>query len=146
MLSLRPGRLSVELREDSLRERTADSGHMRKIVDACRLYALQAAEMREQRMAALGPDAADLLQRRGRSRLAAPGAMALDGEAVRLVANPLQQVQPRMVRRQRERSIAIGKNDLLQPGLALGTLGDAEELRCVQSLFGQYVGGDGNLT
>ena len=67
MLSLRPGRLSVELREDSLRERTADSGHVRKIVDACRLHALQAAEMREQRMAALGPDAADLLQRRSRA-------------------------------------------------------------------------------
>src|SRR5437660_12580826 len=102
--------------------------------------------MREQRMPALGADAADLLQRRSRARLAAPGAMALDGEAVRLVANPLQQVQPRMVRGQRERSIAVGKNNLLQPGLALGTLGDSDELGCVQSLLGQYVGSDGNLT
>src|SRR6266545_1775240 len=102
--------------------------------------------MCEQRMAALGPDAADLLQRRSRARLAAPGAMALNGEAVRLVANLLQQVQPRMIRGQRERLVAVGKDDLLEAGLALRALGDADEQRAVQSLLGQYVGCDADVT
>ena len=72
--------------------------------------------------------------------------MALDGEAVRLVANLLQQVQPRMVRRQRERLVAVGKDDLLEAGLALGALGDANEQRAVHSLLSQHVGSDADLT
>ena len=62
--------------------------------------------------------------------------MTLDGEAVRLVANLLQQVQPWMVRRQRERLVAVGKDDLLEAGLALGALGDADKLRGVRDGWG----------
>ena len=54
-----------------------------------------------------GADAGDLLQRRRRARLRAPRAVALDREAMRLVADLLQQVQARMVRRQVEHRIAV---------------------------------------
>ena len=120
-------------------------GHAREVVDARRLHALQAAEMREQRLALLRADAGDLLQRRRRARLAAPRAVALDREAVRLVADLLQQVQPGMIGRQVQHLVAIGKHDVLLAGLALGTLGDADQPRVVQPLLGQHLGGDGDL-
>ena len=62
-------------------------------------HPLQAAEMRQQPLAPLGADAADLLQRRGHARLAAARAVAGDGEAVRLVADRLDQVQAGIVAR-----------------------------------------------
>jgi hypothetical protein len=84
----------VQLGEDLLRQRPAHPGHPREVVDARRLHALQAAEVGEQRLPLLRADAGDLLQRRRRPRLRPAGAMTLDREPVRLVADLLQQVQP----------------------------------------------------
>ena len=88
-------RLNAARRIDALRERARDARRAREIVDARRLHAAQAAEMREQRLPLLAADAGDLLQRRRRARLRAPRAMTLDREAMRLVANLLQQMQAR---------------------------------------------------
>ncbi len=120
-------------------------GHAREIVDARRFDALQAAEMREQRLALARADPSDLLQLRRRPRLRAPRAMALDREAVRFVADLLQQVQPRMIRRQVQHVPAIGKDDVLLAGLALGAFGNSDQPRVVQPLLRQHLGGDADL-
>src|SRR5207248_2609810 len=116
----------MQLRENALGERSADARHAREIVDAGRLHAAQAAEMREQRAAPRCADAADVLQRRGCARLASPRTVALDRKTMRLVADLLQQVQPRIVRRQVQWRIVAGKNNLLETGLALDALGDPD--------------------
>src|ERR1700759_1668851 len=73
-------------------------------------------------------------------------AVPLDGKAVCLVADLLQQVQAWIIRREVQRRFAIRKNDFLQTGLALGALGDPDEFRAVQPLFGEHLEGDAALT
>src|SRR5690242_5397402 len=136
---------SVQLRVDPLRQRTGDSGHSRKVFDARRLHPLESAEVREQRLPPLRADAADLLQRRRVARLGAPRAMPLDREAMRLVADLLQKMQPRMVRREMQNRLASGKHDVLESGFALRALGNADQRRLMQSLLGEHVGGDAHL-
>src|SRR5689334_23625354 len=114
----------MEFREYTLGQCPRDPRNSRDVFHTRGLHALHAAEMLEQRLAARGADAADLLQRRRRPRLAAPRAMALDREAMRFVANLLQQVQARMVGRKVEHFVAVGEHDVLLAGLALGALGD----------------------
>ena len=60
-----------------------------------------------------GPDGRDLLEARGGARLAAARAMAGDGEAVRLVADLLDEVQRRMVGRQAPRLLLAREEELL---------------------------------
>ncbi len=72
-----------------------DAGSFGDLVDAGAVELLQAAEMFQQVAAALGPDPGDVLQARGAPGLAAPGAMAGDGEAVGFIADLLDQVQGR---------------------------------------------------
>ena len=74
------------------------------------------------RLAALGADAADVLQPRRGARLGAARAVALDREAVRLVADLLQQVQPRMVARRFSTSARSGNTMSSSPGLRSGPL------------------------
>src|ERR1051325_1492750 len=90
----------VQVAVDALRERTADALHLGDIVDRGGLHAPQSAEMLDQRLAALGADARDLVEHRGGARLAAPRAVPDDGEAVRLVADRLDQVQAGVRRRE----------------------------------------------
>ena len=73
-----------------------------------------------------GPDGADVLQARGGARLAAPRAVPGDGEAVGLVADLLDEVQRRMVRRQAPRALLARHEELLEAGLALLALGHAD--------------------
>src|SRR5580765_2877063 len=100
----RPGDTSMERAVDALGERAADSRHARQVVHARRLQAAQAAEVREQRLALARADAGDVLERRRGARLRPPGAMTLDGEAVRFVADLLKQMQSGIVRRKIQRS------------------------------------------
>jgi hypothetical protein len=53
------------------------------------LHAVEAAELRQQLLAPRRTDPGDVFQLRAAARLGAPGAMADDGEAVRLVADLL---------------------------------------------------------
>src|SRR5258706_16345140 len=95
------GRLrGMQVAVDLFRERTADAVHFGNFIDGSRLHALQAAEMREQLLPAPRSDAGNLGEHRGGARLAALGTMADDGEAVRLVADALDQVQAGVLRRQ----------------------------------------------
>ena len=64
------------------------------------IKSLQPAEMRQQLLPALGPDARDAFQHRRAARASAPVAMPGDREAMRLVADLLDQMQAGMVGRQ----------------------------------------------
>jgi hypothetical protein len=85
---------------DPLRERSADALHLRELVDGRGLHLAQATEMREQALPALRADSGDMRQRRLGARPGAAHAVADDGEAVRLVADLLDEMQARMRRRQ----------------------------------------------
>src|SRR4051794_23723527 len=88
-----PQHPSMKLREYPLCQRLADARHAGEIVHTRRLHALQSAEVRQQRLAPLAPDAADILQRRVRTALAATRSMPLDRKPMGLVANLLQEMQ-----------------------------------------------------
>ncbi len=66
--------------------------------------------------------------------------MALDREAVRLVADLLQEVQPRMIRGQIKHGVAIRKHDVLLARLALRSFRDADEPRAMQPLLREHLG------
>ena len=78
--------------------------------------------------------------------LRAARAVPLDREAVRFVADLLQQVQAGMVGRQVQH-VARGSGNTMSSsaGLALGALGDPDQRRLVQALLGQHLGRDAHL-
>src|ERR1051326_2614275 len=104
---------------DALGERPADAADLGDVVDRRRLHAAQAAEMLEQRLPALRADAGNLGEHRGRARLAAARAMADEREAVRLVADRLDEMQPGVRRRELQRLRPRLADQLLKPGLPL---------------------------
>src|SRR5436190_12841513 len=108
----------MQVAEDLFGERTAHARHPGEVLDARRLYSLQSSEVREDRLPLLDADARDLLQRRGGPRFCATRAVSLYRKSVRLVANLLQQMKARMIRREIEHAIAIRKHDVLFAGLA----------------------------
>ena len=87
-----------EVRQDGVGGLGAD--HRRQLLAGGAADAGDAAEPLEQRVAAARADAGDGVQRRAQIA-AGPGlAVIRDGEAVRLVADPLQQPQRRAARRE----------------------------------------------
>src|SRR5205085_690671 len=130
---------------DALGERPADALDLGDIVDRRGLHAAQAAEMLDQRLAALGADAGNLVQHRGRALFAPPRAVANDGEAVRLVADRLDEMQRRMRRRELQTARARLDDQLLQSGLALGPLRHADEAYLVQAEIGEHGTRDADL-
>src|SRR6185295_7451805 len=92
-------RLRVKVLVDALGQRPADSRHLGDVVDRRGLHAAQSAERLDQRLAALGADAGNLVQHRSGARLAAARAVAEHREAMRLVADLLDQMQSGMRRR-----------------------------------------------
>src|SRR5688500_2744869 len=93
---------SVQMPVDTLRERPADTGDLRDVVHRGGLHAAQAAEVLDERLAALGADPADLVQHGGGAGFAAPRPVPDHRKAVGLVADLLDQVQPWVRRRQLE--------------------------------------------
>src|SRR5437867_2514264 len=94
----RIGTLSgMELLVDFFRELATDPHDLRQVLDARAHDALQPAEPREQLLAAFGADPCNALQRRSDAPLGASRAVPGDGETVRFVANPLDEVQSGVV-------------------------------------------------
>src|SRR5687768_10236023 len=85
--------LSMQLLVNPLRQGAIDPLNLGEVVHAGCEQPAQPAEAGEQLLAALGAHARDAFQGRGRPRLAAPGAVALDREAMRLVADLLNEVE-----------------------------------------------------
>src|SRR5687768_11538214 len=117
----------MQVAVDALGERPADALDLGDVVDGGGLDAAQAAEMLDQRLPALRADAGDLVQHRGGARLAAPRAMADHREAVRLVADRLDEVQAGMRRRELQRAGLRLDDELLLARLALGALRYADD-------------------
>src|SRR5437868_14959444 len=91
--------------------------------------------MRKQRPAPLVPDAGNLVKLRGRAALAATGPVPDDREAVRFVADLLDQVQAWMLRRQRDRRPVALDDQFLHAGLALRPFRHAYDTDVVQPEF-----------
>src|SRR2546425_11944164 len=81
----------MELLVDFFRELATDPLDLRQVLYARAHDALQAAEAREQPLAAFGADPRNALQRRSGAPLGASRPVPGDGEAVRFIANPLDQ-------------------------------------------------------
>src|SRR5438445_1184934 len=113
----------MELLVDFFRELATDPLDLRQVLDARAHDALQAAEAREQMLAALGADPGDALQRRSGSSLGASRPVPGNGEAVCFIANPLDQVQSGVVGGKRHRTLADPQ--LFEPRLSLRSLGYA---------------------
>ena len=85
---------------------------------AARLTALAVPKCMQQRALAAGADAADLVERVLDHLLLAPRPVRADGETVRLVAQPLDEIEHRVAHRQREGGLPRHE-EALAPGLAV---------------------------
>jgi hypothetical protein len=92
----------VEVVVDLLRQPLADTVHRLEVGEVGAAHRLGAAEMGQQRAFARGAHAGDVVERRGRDRLGAFLAVRADGEAVRLVAHALHEIEHRVVAAERE--------------------------------------------
>src|SRR5262249_49473677 len=77
-------------------------------------------EMMQQGLLAAGADAGDLVERRLTDRLGPPRAVGADRKAVRLVAQPLQEIQDRVARLERKGRPA-GQKEPFAAGVAVGS-------------------------
>ena len=96
-----PGR-SVEIVINSARGIGVDAGNLGQIGERGPLDRLQRAEMMKQRALSRRPDAGDFLQAALADVALSPRAVRADGESVRLVAQPLDEIE------QRDRAAAAG--------------------------------------
>lgn len=85
---------------DSLRQRRTNAFDGTKILQPGPGGGTGGAEMAQQRSLPGRTDSGDLIKRRPRDVLAAPGSMRGNGEPVRFIAKPLEKVQHRVLWRQ----------------------------------------------
>src|SRR5262249_44709278 len=116
----------VEEVVDALRGLGADAGHLLEVGERCAFDRLERPEVMQQRTLARRADAGDLLQAGVSNVALALLPMRADREAMRLVAQPLDEIQNRIARRQPER-FAAGHVERLAAGVAVGPLGDADQ-------------------
>ena len=84
----------------------ADPGRLLEILERSALHCPGRAEVHQQRPLAVWADAGDLVERRGRQALRPLGPVGTDGEAVRLVAKPLDVEEQGRIRRERDLAAA----------------------------------------
>src|SRR5260221_4023986 len=104
----------------------ADPGPLGEIGRRRALDRLERAEMVEQGAFGGRADAGDLLQPRLADVAAAPDAVRADREAMRLVAQPLDEIERRIARLELER-LASGQEEGLHPGVAVRAFGHRDE-------------------
>src|SRR6267143_6880715 len=122
----RIGTLSgMEFLVDFFGQLAADALDLRQVLDARAHDALQPAEAREQLFAAFRSDSRDALERRRGASRGASRPVSGDGEAMRFVSNPLDQMQPGVVGGKSHHALAHPK--LFESGLSLRTLCNAHE-------------------
>src|SRR6185312_7859392 len=133
--SLAPLSLGMEMLIDALRDRLADPLHPLQIGEPGPGDAARRSEMMQQRLLAPGADAGDLVKRRAADRLGAARAMRADGEAVGLVAQPLEVVEHGVARIEAE-GLLSRPEKALAPGIAVGTFGDRHQRDVVDAEIG----------
>ena len=102
----------VKARIDPPGQFATDARHLAQIFDAGSGDTLKPAEMLDQQLALFGTDALDTLERRGIAGTRTALTVAGDGKAMRLVADPLDQMQCRGIVVQAKRPTVI---DQYQP-------------------------------
>src|SRR5262245_26927738 len=130
---------------DALSERPADALHLGDVVDRRRLHAAQPTERREQRLAALVADPGDLAQHGRGARFAPARAVPDDREAMRFIADLLDEMQARMRWRELQGFRLRLDDQLLHAGLALRTLRDTDYADLVQPKVVQHRRCDAHL-
>src|SRR6187455_538417 len=113
-----------------------DAGNVFKVRHRRPLDRLQGAEVAEQRAFAHRADAGDLLQAGLADVLLALLAVRADGEAMRLVAQPLHEIEHRVARLELDR-LASRNEEGLAPGIALRPLGNADQRHAADAEFGE---------
>src|SRR5258707_6369774 len=108
----------VEEVVDLARGLGADAGYLGEIGQRRALDRLERAEMVEQGALAGRADARDLLQSRLADVAAAPDAVRADREAMRLVAQPLDEIERRIARLEPGR-LSSGQEEGLHPRVAV---------------------------
>ena len=121
---------------DELGRRRIDARRLFEIGEAGARHALGGAESVEQRAFARRADAGDFVERAFDEFLLALGAMRADGEAMRLVAQALHEIERGIARRQPERIAALDE-ERLAAGVAVGAFGDRGEAHALDAQFGE---------
>src|SRR5207248_2994390 len=80
--------------------------------------------------------AGDLVKRRAADRLLATGTVGADRKPVRLVAQPLQEIQDGVARLERE-GWPAGEKEALASGIAVRSLGDRDDRDIADAEFGE---------
>src|SRR5262249_48630047 len=114
----------------------ADAGHLGEIGERGALDRLERAEVMQQRALAGRADTRDLLQAGLADVAAAAHAVRAHRESMRLVAQPLHEIEYGIARLELER-LAPRHEESLEPGVALGALGDREERQVGDAERGQ---------
>ena len=94
--------------------------------------------MVQKRAFAHGADSGNLIQRRAADGARPPHAVRADREPVRLVAQPLQEIEHRISRRQHERP-PRSHVEPLPAGVALGSLGHGDQRDIVDAEVGEHL-------
>src|SRR5262249_16616718 len=118
----------------------ADAIDLHQVGDRGALDGLERTEVMQQRPLARRPDAGNLLQSGLAQILGAARPMRTDGEAMRLIAQPLDKVEHRVARRQLER-VAAREEEGFAPGVAVRPLGDADQGHLGAELFEYFARG-----
>src|SRR5262245_8751067 len=119
-------RALVEEVVDFARGLGADPGHLGEISQRRALDRLERPEMVEQGALASRADAGDFLQPRLADVAPAPDAMGADREAMRLVAQPLDEIEHRIARLELER-LPSGQEEGLHARVPIRAFGDRNE-------------------
>ena len=118
----------VEEVVDRPRRRGIHARRLDQVLQGGALDRLDGAEMVQQRALAGRADAGDLVEGVLDQLALALGPVRADGEAVRLVAQALHEIERRIARRQLERRLARLEEGLAA-GIAVPALGDADQRR-----------------
>src|SRR6185437_2852111 len=116
----------------------ADARNLAEIGNRGPLDLLQRAEMVEQRPFARGADAGDFLQAGLADALGPPLAVGADHEAMRLVAQPLDEIEHGVARLELDR-LAVGHEQGLAAGVAIRSLGDRHQRYLSKSEVFEYL-------
>src|SRR5206468_3357500 len=128
----------VKLRVDRARRLRGHARDALELLLRRREHLLDRAEVLQERPPPRRADALELVEERAEASRLAALAVEADGEAVRLVAQPLQELQPRRVAREHDRVGPAGHVDLLDP---LGER-DHRDAGQVVRLHGRQGGGE----
>ena len=129
---------------DLARRFGVDAGNVFEVGHRGALDRLQGAEVAQQRALARRADAGDLLQAGLADVLLALLPMRADGEAMRLVAQPLHEIEHRIARLELER-LAARNEEGLAPGVAVRSLGDADQRHVGDAELGERFARGGEL-